>query len=221
MEGAVIVGSILLAFGIEAGWARMQERSLAADYVARVERDLQVDTAQWGEDEVSIRKGAALDEALVWSQDPDFAAPAIERFLENLTYGAQRAYGLGINAERSAFDELVSTGHFQLLDAELREALLRYHRSVDFARDRVTARESTYAAKVYELTPRDVVSNVAMSADLTSADRERIARRAVDADLEGPLVAERNQGQLRQVVKGQLFVEATNLLDLIRLGGAF
>jgi hypothetical protein len=221
VEGTVIVGSILLAFGIEAGWARMQERSLAADYVARVERDLQVDTSRWGEDEVLIRKGVALDEAWVWLKDPDFAAPAVERFLANLTFGAQRAYGLGINAERSAFDELVSTGHFQLLDAELREALLRYHKSVDFARDRITARESTYAAKVYELTPRDAVSNVAMRAGLTNAELERIARRAVDADLEGPLVAERNQGELRQVVIRQLFVEATDLLDLIRMGGAF
>ena len=217
----MIVGSILLAFGIEAGWARMQERSLAADYVARIERDLQVDTSQWGEDGVLIRKGVALDEAWGWLQDPDFAAPAVDRFLANLTYGAQRAYGLGIYAERSAFDELVSTGRFQLLDAELREALLRYHRSVDFARDRITARESTYAAKVYELTPREVVSNVLMSADLTSADRERIARRAVDADLEGPLVAERNQGQLRGAVMAQLFLEATELLDLIQRGGAF
>ena len=180
-----------------------------------------VDSVRWQPSEIYPNKRAALDRAMAWLADPDFAESAVEGFLDDLTVGAQRAYALGINAERSAVDELISTGRFHLLDGELREALLGYHRMVDFDRARLAARESTYAAKVYELTPRSLGSTADIRTDLSGPERERIARRALAANLEGPLVAEKNQAYLRQTTTERLWVESIRVLDLARRGGAF
>ena len=218
----VIVVSILLAFGIDTWWAGTQERHLAATYVSRVERDVLLDIARWRDESAAmVQKQASLDRALAWLRSPDFADAAVRDFLEDLTSGAQRSYGLGIVAERSAFDELISTGSFQLLGAELGEAVRGYHRSVDFSRARHIARETTYAARVYELTPRAPDSDASVRTDLTAGDRERIARRALVAALEGPLVAERNLSQLREALFENLLDEAATLLDLVRVRDAF
>ena len=46
VEGVVIVGSILLAFGIDAWWEGAQDRALETEYVARLKADLIADTAR-------------------------------------------------------------------------------------------------------------------------------------------------------------------------------
>jgi len=216
-EGTLIVVSILLALGIDTWWSGVQDRRLVADYVSRIEDDLSIDTVQWrAMVEAMTPKQEALDRVGAWLDTPDFAESAVRTFLEDLAAGAQRSYGLGTRAERVAFDELVSTGRLQLLNSELREALLRYHSAVDFQRARIEARESTYAATVYELTPRDPGSDATLLKGMPAPALERLARRALAEDLAGPLVAERNLSQLRAGVAGGLLGQATALLVLIR-----
>ena len=62
VEGVVIVGSILLAFGIDAAWEGRQERALELEYAERLKADLSGDTARMGtgirniEDKMSVLK---------------------------------------------------------------------------------------------------------------------------------------------------------------------
>ncbi len=125
VEGALIVGSILLAFGIEAWWDRVQDQRLEQAYVERLVLDLRGDSALWDDGaEPLAEKQNGLNAAEAWLRSPDLTPSARDKFLEDLTIGARFAYNLGIRAERTAFDELVSTGRLQLLSQDLREALL-------------------------------------------------------------------------------------------------
>ncbi len=80
VEGVVIVGSILLAFGIEAWWDGVQEGRLELEYAERLKDDLAGDTLRFSDlhpdgDRLVVPQDVAAGTA------PEGAASEPERFL--------------------------------------------------------------------------------------------------------------------------------------------
>lgn len=62
LESIVIVGSILLAFGIDAAWDRLQEREDEAEFLAALTRDMRANQAEAARvTDLEKRSSAALD----------------------------------------------------------------------------------------------------------------------------------------------------------------
>lgn len=214
-EFLVITAGVLAALAADEWRQTRTEAAQSARYLSELARDLEADTAGWrfavwylGE------KVDALDRAYAWVRDPAYDAEAVRAFLEDLTTGARAAYDAGTEARGTTFDELVGTGRFELVPAELRRAILEYHEEVELQRIRVTARETGYAPRVYALIPQD--PEFTIQQDLTPAELLRIARRARAADLEGVIVAERNRGRLRREVASELYRRAAALLERLQ-----
>ncbi len=214
VEGAVIVGSILLALAIDTWSADRQDRQQEDRYLIRLASDLRGDLSNWsGELGWLAQKQAGLDQALSWIRAPDEAPQAVDELLDDLTQGSRLAFGHGIRAQRATFDELISTGALRLLRPDVRAALQNYHTAVAGQRARLTSRETEYQSRVYELVPRD--PEFMVRDDLSSSARLQIARRVLEMDLETLIVAERNRGRLRQEVVGFLLDNAEAVLDLV------
>jgi hypothetical protein len=122
-EGAVIVVSILLAFGIDAWWEGRQERAEEGRYITAL-----LDEAY-----------AAADELEIDRQARDVRLAALDSLQLYFTSGRGRpdAFTSWVNESSSlanffpptaAYDDLVSSGGLQLLTSdELRLALMSYH----------------------------------------------------------------------------------------------
>jgi hypothetical protein len=215
VEGAVIVGSILLAFGIDAWWDGVQESRDRDAYVLRLVRDLETDVATWEGVAASVPgKQASLDRVLSWVRSPDLARSAIDPLLQDVVQGARLAYGgVAIRPQRSTFDALVSTGALRLLSPTLRDALLDYQSQVDYSRSRLIARETEYAQRAYGLVPRD--GEYVVSSSLTESERVRVAERLLREDLEALVIAESNRANLLSTTLQDLIRGATELLAVI------
>jgi hypothetical protein len=74
-EGAVIVASILLAFGIEAGWSERQDRSDLRDLVALVRADIASDVTLMTESNARADSVIAKLEELIALGAPDSVLP--------------------------------------------------------------------------------------------------------------------------------------------------
>jgi len=214
VEGAVIVGSILLALGIDTWWEQAQDRQQADEYLIRLASDLGSDLSNWG-DEVGMlaQKQAGLDGAISWIRTPDEDPRAVDQLLNDLTQGSRLSFGHGITAQRATFDELISTGALRLLHPDLRAPLQTYYRFVAGQRARLTSRETDYQSRVYSLVPRD--PEFVVREDLSISDRLRIARRVLDSDLETLIVAERNRGRLRRDLVAILLDRTEAVLALV------
>ncbi len=106
----MIVGSILLAFGIEAWWEGMQERIEEREIIERLISDVQADV-QGVEFGLSVlpRKEASLRrvDSLLNAPDPSPRDPVM--FLEDVIYGSQYGWSQA-GAQRITFDEFCPSG---------------------------------------------------------------------------------------------------------------
>ena len=154
-EGFVIVASILLAFGIEAGWGERQERIDAREYLAALLVDLEevIDQA-----EGSIAGNYALDEVL---RDLLESLAGLETPPDSLlTEVNRRAMGAAqIQANLDSYTELVSSeGVTTIRNPEVRRSLARLRYSMDI--ESRVGYGNPYAiqalfAPVYEAAARD------------------------------------------------------------------
>jgi hypothetical protein len=125
VEGVVIVGSILLALGVDAWWEGVQERALELEYAERLEASLIADTVRFsqGEGEMAVKAALLRDLARTAGIPPpvdDAGAMMGRLFLSS--YWA-------INETRSeTFREMESAGRLGLLrDPDLRDELAKYY----------------------------------------------------------------------------------------------
>jgi hypothetical protein len=147
-EGVVIVGSILLAFGIDAWWDGRQERRAERVYIGRIIADLRETRGHIMENtehyESLLRHGAALQPILTGVDE----VPADTLgFLASVLQASRITDPV---VARSAYDDLISTGNLRVIQNDsLRAALSRFYANVenqlnpvDYSRDQAQYRET-------------------------------------------------------------------------------
>ena len=148
LEGVVIVGSILLAFGIDARWEGIQERRAERVYIVRIIADLRETRGHIMENaehyESLLRHGAAIQ---------PISTGVDEVPLDTLGFLASVLQASRITdpvVARSAYDDLISTGNLRVIQSDsLRTALSRFYANienqldpVDYGRDQAQYRET-------------------------------------------------------------------------------
>jgi hypothetical protein len=115
IEGVVIVGSILLAFGIDAWGEGQQERSEGARIVSALERDL-VDTRTDLLNTVAAME-AVEDTIMLLLEHAAAGEPVLDQ--ERLRVLAQQAFAIPAPEERlSTYEEVLSSGRLRLVQSD-------------------------------------------------------------------------------------------------------
>ena len=125
VEGVVIVGSILMAFGLQAWWERRQQQILEVQYADRLRSDLAADTLRFAETGAVFGvKVDVLRDFLEAGSRPLSVSDA-DRMMARLAFSTYNA----LPETRSAtFREMESSGALGLLhDVSLRNALAEYY----------------------------------------------------------------------------------------------
>lgn len=156
VEGVVIVGSILLAFGIDAWWEADQERDLERHYLGSLLLDLAADSAevvrQLEITEGRIRSAEALVLSLGGTIDiapyadgwePLSVVPDTSSLRNALSQVARFTV---FTPTRHTIDELRATGYLRLMtDADLKRQLSRYYFTVQRFGENYLTRERHYS----------------------------------------------------------------------------
>jgi hypothetical protein len=153
-EAVAIVGSILLAFSIDAWNERRLERALEAEYLERIS------------DELSDAK-AVLESILLSADGNRLSAPDLTEFFDGrMTTGDHQRlvfaiYAFGGNPllrfDVSTFDDLVSTGRLGLIaDPELRQAVQRAYAGLQRLTPLLDPYRDEYMAALYGWLPTSV-----------------------------------------------------------------
>lgn len=129
LEGLVIVGSILLAFGIEAWWQGLGEQEEEQDALEVLQRDLTSAVTQLGELAELAQAGAdaALDAYMALGGDLASIDRAVvsDRLIRSLS---RRTMQL----PRAGYTDLLSTGTLGLIDdRDLRDAIVQFHEEAE------------------------------------------------------------------------------------------
>ncbi len=231
VEGVVIVGSILLAFGIE-GWGdERTDRALEEEYLGRLIDDLRADTSTFGfVHGIAVSKEAWLNEVTPFLVDPSRSLSEITPFALNasvvLTDTAAflqtlvDAASLGWQeprARRATFDELRSTGNLRLIrGANLRGQITAYHQTLDDTYRRIDRRRGTYPVTTYHLIPRGVRDDgdeFVVANDLMGESRASLVRAIRDSSLRREAIAERNFASFTKREHALLTQSALSLLQ--------
>lgn len=157
LEGGVIVGSILLAFALDAWWDARGEAEAERAYVSRIEADLH-------ETRASIEQNAEHYAVLI--RHAEAVAPILAGVEplpdDTLGFLASVLQASRITAPivaRSAYDDLVSTGNLRLIRSDtLRYELSRFYGRVEVRIDPVdySGDQAPYRAAVRSIIPVDV-----------------------------------------------------------------
>ena len=159
LEGVVIVGSILLAFGIQAWWDQRQERIAEAEYLAAVRDEIE-------------RNLDALDGNIRVAQIAYDALQRAERLLETGVYRDSAAVFLSsvLRGARSGgaprvatavFDELTSTGRIVIIeDLDLRREILELYARIEVNFQRMARNSDEIDTRMYSVVARHIPSGV-------------------------------------------------------------
>ena len=212
VEGVVIVGSILLAFGIQAWWDERQEQIEERGIIERLISDVQADIQGIGSGlSVLPRKEQALSRvnSVLGESDARPRDPVI--FLNNVIYGAQ--YGRNqYGTRRTTFDELLGSGAFSLVrDTELRESISSYYAAHLTAQNRIDERETEYPHLSYRLVPR--YNEFGLELDLSEAHLERLVSGVFESVLREHVISEINLAGFIGTRFEELRQEALELLS--------
>jgi hypothetical protein len=134
-EAALIVASILLAFGIDAWWEGRQDNARAADVLVALRTDVvsNLEHARRsrrgteGQVASTIQARRLLDGA--WATVPRDSV---------LRLVAESGYIFTLEQETATYDQVVATGDLRLLDQGVRDALSTWRVAVDEARTQET-----------------------------------------------------------------------------------
>lgn len=147
VEGVVIVGSILMAFGIEAWWDGAQERAEEAQFLASLAEDFRASRSE-AESVIStyertdrlLARLTSLTPDQLRSDSPDSLTAMVSALASPRTF----------DPILGTLDALISAGKMNVLsDAELREALTSFRNMVDDAKED-EAYLSHFAIRVWE-----------------------------------------------------------------------
>lgn len=129
-EGAVIVTSILLAFGIDAWWDGVQQRQQEARYLAALQREFTQASRVAQQQQGRIWPTHAV-EALIGQVQGDPRAPVDTLLLWSSGLSQQ----IEFDPPRAVYDDLISSGGTQLIRSDsLRSMLARYASQLDLVR---------------------------------------------------------------------------------------
>jgi hypothetical protein len=130
-EGAIIVGSILLAFAIDAVWDELQDRSDEAEAIRALLVDFEANRIQ-ALDVITVHESGhkEIARAVARSREETLALPTDSVAAAIAAMANPRT----LDPVRATLDALLASGRFELLrDAELRRALTTFDNIVDDA----------------------------------------------------------------------------------------
>lgn len=210
LEGLLIVGSILLAFGIEAAWSEAQERRIEAEYLEALAAEAGENIA---EVEASLRQAdlamAALERAdriLASGAAEDSAVALLESVLQGVVWSGAPARSTAV------MDDLTGTHGLGIIRSQdVRRAVLRYEATVDAFFFRAAYLGESVSPRLNQVVSRwTPIGYSQFGADGVDPEgwSEQEVRRAVrglasDAQLSGEIRAEYRRFQLQR-----RFVEA-------------
>ncbi len=131
VQGVVIVGSILLAFAIDAAWDVRQDRVQEAAYLGGILVDLSSDSTDLVDRQVTAIRGlGAADRLLELRRDPGSTAPA-----DSLaTWFLHAAYVDNFQVLDHTYREVLGAGGLSVIrDESLRRQIADYYRSIESA----------------------------------------------------------------------------------------
>ena len=215
-ELIIVVLGVTIALAAEQWRQAENDRLLADQYISRLIASIEGDIVRWNSLMIAVEyKNSALDRAKNKTDTKDKAILEIDGYLQDLTDGARMAFGSGIVAGTTTFDELVSSGNFTLIeDATLRESIARYYGSIENQTRRISNRTTIYQSAIYQLIPREPEFTV--HPNHAAGDKERIFERSKLLDIESLIIGERNFGRLEIEVLIDLLNLAEQLLPELR-----
>jgi hypothetical protein len=215
-ELIIVILGVTIALAAEQWRQSENDRELEDQYLSRLIEGIEGDIERWNSLLASVElKNDALDNARNWIQASNDSRTVRDRYLQDLTDGARMAFGAGIVAGRTTFEELISSGNFILIeDATLRESIAGYYGIIENQTRRISNRATNYQAAIYQLIPRDPEFTV--HPDLSETDKERIIERSELLDIESLIIGERNFGRLEIEILNGLFSMAEQLLQELR-----
>ncbi len=185
VEGVVIVGSILLAFWIEAWWSDSQERVAEAEYLTaiqnEIEENLSAVAANMRVTEIGYQALQRAEDLLVGGGYADSASV----FVLSLVRGSGSG---GPRISSAVFDELTSSGRIVVIeDLAIRRRVLRVYAQVDVNLERSARTRDEIDANLYSLIAGHLPSGLiqrsgpSISLDQSSVSAEEL--RAVAASI--------------------------------------
>ena len=159
LDGVVIVGSILLAFGIQTWWDQRQERVAEAEYLVairdEVDRNLE---ALAGNIRVAQITHDALQRAERLLETGLYRDSAVV-FLSSVLVGARS--GSPPRVATAVFNELTSTGRIVIIEGlDLRREVLELYARVEVTFERMARHSVKIDARMYSLIARHIPSGI-------------------------------------------------------------
>ncbi len=157
VEGVVIVGSILLAFGLQAWWEGRQERAMEAEYLTRLVGDLHADTAELA---LAVRRWSAYEQSAqvvlsVLRGDQQLLGDPGAVLAQVVVATHDRSPYM----ESATYEELRSSGGLHLIrDLAMRDAVVGYHRALDSGESYISRMDRDYHRYVTSRVPPEFAS---------------------------------------------------------------
>jgi len=196
VEFVIIVIGVLVALGVDRWNSTGEERALEREYLERLYRDVQADTASLG----SILAGLEQkqESLLFLAELTAIAQRSVSDTAEFLAaLSRSTSYGWIIRPLRTVtFEDLTTTGNLRLIrSAAVRAAAIEYYQNALHRANRVERRSTGYADLVYGLVPPGVLPQTGLSSGTDTGEVVDVARVVSvlgTADLRRQLTAERN-----------------------------
>ncbi len=129
-ELLIVVVGVLIALAADGWLQRVQDRALERDYVERLTRDLQLDTAELGAIIVLTESRARFGETVLSAIDTGSRSGSASDFLRAVEYANYFSYPIYAKA---TIDDLSSTGNLRLIrSTDVKDALSRYYVEIEW-----------------------------------------------------------------------------------------
>lgn len=193
-ETLVIVVGVLIALALDDFWTNRQERALEADYLSRIESDINADIAYIKDlfrDSLEIKLQALETIApVVRGREP--VPDDVESFLRNVALGGLIGASSTQWITDTTFEDLKSTGNLRLIrDPALRWKISRYYHEQNENFERARDRQTAYVAYVHSFIPAELRDDMTIEA-MSAFGTERAIERALSAEFQDVLNQELN-----------------------------
>lgn len=219
VQGAVIVGSILLAFGIDAAWDARQDRVQEAAYLGGILVDLSSDSTDLVDRQViAIRGLEAADRLLELRRDPGSTAPA-----DSLaTWFLHAAFVDNFQVLDHTYREILGAGGLSVIrDESLRRRIADYYHSIEsaeFFTEYYTGEESDYWDLVAQRLDPDDFEGISREGEgaIHLVPNRLIANLRSDDELANAILMNRHWTALRLDITGRRLAGNRDLAEELR-----
>ena len=158
VESVVIVGSILLAFGLQAWWEERQERRAEVEYLSALldetERNLDAlagNVRVWEQSYAALQRAESLVETGLYADSASI-------FIASLVRGSGSG---GPRVSTSVFDELTSSGRLVVIEnLDIRRRVLELYAQIEVNLARSARASDAIDAGLYSLVARHLPSGL-------------------------------------------------------------